>query len=74
MVVHENFRRLGLGSVVYDELEAYAQDLASVFALEVNLDPPNEPSLAFHRKRGYARVGEQVVDGHVVELMAKPLR
>jgi predicted GNAT superfamily acetyltransferase len=74
VVVHENFRRLGLGSVVYDELEAYAQDLAPVFALEVNLDPPNEPSLAFHRNRGYARVGEQVVDGHVVELMAKPLR
>lgn len=74
VVVHENFRRLGLGSVVYDELEAHAQDLAPVFALEVNLDPPNEPSLAFHRQRGYARVGEQVVDGHLVELMVKPLR
>lgn len=74
VVVHENFRRLGLGSVVYDELEAHAQDLAPVFALEVNLEPPNEPSLAFHRNRGYTRVGEQAVDGHLVELMVKPLR
>jgi predicted GNAT superfamily acetyltransferase len=74
VVVHENFRRLGLGSVVYDELEAHAQDLAPVFALEVNLDPPNEPSLAFHRIRGYHRVGEQTVDGHVFELMVKALR
>jgi len=74
VVVHENFRRLGLGSVVYDELEAHAQDLAPVFALEVNLDPPNEPSLAFHRNRDYTRVGEQSIDGHVVELMVKELR
>ena len=74
VVLHEGFRRLGLGSAVYDELEAHARGLAPVFALEVNLDPPNEPSLAFHRSRGYRRVGEQVAGGHVVELMAKPLR
>jgi predicted GNAT superfamily acetyltransferase len=74
VVVHEDFRRLGLGSAVYDELENHARGFAPVFALEVNLDPPNEPSLAFHRKRGYTRVGEQLVDGHLVELMVKPLR
>ena len=41
---------------VYDEIEARAR-LAPVMCLEVNLDPPNEPSLAFHRRRGYVEVG-----------------
>ncbi|HET8560532.1 MAG TPA: GNAT family N-acetyltransferase [Marmoricola sp.] len=74
IVVHEDFRRLGLGSLVYDELEAHARELSPVFALEVNLKPPNEPSLAFHRKRGYLPVGVQQAGGHLVELMVKQLR
>ena len=74
VVVHESYRRLGLGSQVYDELEAHGRQLASVLALEVNLDPPNDASLAFHRGRGYTRVGEQEAGGHVVELMVKRLR
>ncbi len=41
--------------------------------LEVNLDPPNEPSLAFHRRRGYVEVGRQVATGHLVSLMVKEL-
>jgi predicted GNAT superfamily acetyltransferase len=73
IAVHEDFRRHGIASAVYDELEGHARTLAPVLALEVNLDPPNEPSLAFHRRRGYTRVGEQVVDDHRVELMVKQL-
>ena len=71
IVLHEDFRRRGLGSRVYDELEAAHG--APVFTLEVNLDPPNEPSLAFHRARGYAEVGTRDSDGHVVSLMVKQL-
>ncbi|HET8604234.1 MAG TPA: GNAT family N-acetyltransferase [Marmoricola sp.] len=74
VVVHEDFRRQGLATAVYDELEAHARTLSPVFALEVNLHPPNEPSLAFHHHRGFLRVGELVSAGHVVELMVKPLR
>lgn len=73
IAVHEDFRRHGIASTVYDQLEEHARTLAPVFALEVNLDPPNEPSLVFHRRRGYRRVGEQVVDDHLVELMVKQL-
>jgi predicted GNAT superfamily acetyltransferase len=41
--------------------------------LEVNLDPPNEPSLAFHRRRGYQEVAQLGTSGHIVSLMAKEL-
>jgi predicted GNAT superfamily acetyltransferase len=41
--------------------------------LEVNLDPPNEPSLAFHRRRGFVEVGQDTATGHRVSLMTKEL-
>ncbi len=71
VVIHEDFQRRGLGSAVYDLLEAGCG--RPVFTLEVNLDPPNEASLAFHRARGFTEVGQRVSGGHLVTLMAKPL-
>ncbi|MDQ6686361.1 MAG: GNAT family N-acetyltransferase [Actinomycetota bacterium] len=72
VVLHEDFRRLGLGSKVYDELESRAaQRGAPRLALEVNVDPPNLASLAFHRRRGYLDVGEKEFDDHRVALMVK---
>ena len=54
-----------------DELEATCEQ--PVLTLEVNLDPPNEPSLAFHARRGFVEVGQRDSGGHLVSLMAKPL-
>ena len=71
VVIHEDFRRRGLGSLVYDALESACA--APAFALEVNLDPPNEASLAFHRARGFVEVGQRDSHGHLVSLMVKPL-
>ncbi len=59
VVIHEDFRRRGLGTRVYDELEGACG--RPVFTLEVNIDPPNEPSLAFHRARGFVEVGRRSV-------------
>lgn len=72
VVIHESFRRRGLGSQVYDELESTCD--RPLFALEVNLDPPNEASLAFHHARGFAEVGRRLSDGHLVSMMTKTLR
>ena len=44
---------------------------ATCSALEVNLDPPNEASLAFHRARGYSEVGQLGPTGHTVSLMVR---
>lgn len=69
IVVEASVRRAGVASGVYDEIERRARDLGAVLCLEVNLDPPNEASLAFHRRRGFAEVGRQQAGGHLVSLM-----
>lgn len=73
VVVDAGVRRTGVATRVYDEIEERARALAPVMCLEVNLDPPNEPSLAFHRRRGYVEVGQDDATGHVVGLMVKEL-
>ena len=72
IVVDDRFRRRGLASRVYDRVEARAA-ASGLLALEVNVDPPNEPSLAFHRARGFVEVGTMGPQGHRVSLMVKEL-
>lgn len=71
IVVDSSARRTGVGSRVYDAIEARAAELGPVLCLEVNVDPPNEPSLAFHRSRGFTEVGRISASGPVVSLMEK---
>ena len=51
----------GLGTLLYAEVDRLMAeaDTASNLALEVNIEPPNEPSLAFHARRGFVEVGQQ---------------
>jgi predicted GNAT superfamily acetyltransferase len=72
IVLHEEFRRHGLGSFVYDEMEAVAKPYGRL-ALEVSLKPRNDVSLAFHRGRGYVELGRLQDDSHEVLLMEKTL-
>jgi predicted GNAT superfamily acetyltransferase len=73
IVVHEEFRRQGLGGLTYDLLEARTATRATVLALEVNSEPPNPVSMAFHAGRGYQQVGEREFDGHRVAMLVKSL-
>lgn len=61
-------RRGGLGGRVYDEVEERAA--GRPFCIEVNLEPPNEPSLAFHAARGFVEVGRLGSPGRMVSLQA----
>jgi uncharacterized protein len=72
IVLHEGFRRRGLGGFVYDEIEKVATPYGRL-ALEVNLVPRNDPSLAFHAGRGYVEVGRLGDEEHLVSLMEKAL-
>lgn len=72
IVVDDRFRRRGLAGLVYDAVEAEASQLGRL-ALEVNVDPPNQGSLAFHASRGYVEVGRRGDPGHVVCLMVRVL-
>ena len=74
VVVAPHAHGRGLGRVLYDAVldRARALGLGEV-TCEVNLEPPNPGSLAFHARLGFARVGEQVTkDGSVrVALLAR---
>jgi uncharacterized protein len=72
IVLHESFRRRGLGTFVYDEIERVASPYG-LLALEVNLLPRNDVSLAFHAKRGYVEVGRLGDEQHLVSMMEKGL-
>jgi uncharacterized protein len=72
IVLHEDFRRHGLGSFVYDEMEAVAA-MHHRLTLEVNVEPPNDVSLAFHAGRGFKEVVRIGNETKVVALMEKPL-
>ncbi len=72
IVLHEDVRRRGLGTFVYDEVETAARGRGRL-ALEVNLVPRNAGSLAFHAKRGYVEVGRLGDEQHLVALMEKTL-
>lgn len=71
-------RRRGFGTLLYDHVEDEIRRRApdvNRLTLEVNLEPPNEPSVAFHTGRGFVEVGRQPTPyGAVVSLMEKPLR
>ena len=50
----------GLGTHLYAEVDRLMADRgADHLALEINIDPPNEQSLAFHARRGFVEVGRQ---------------
>ena len=72
IVLHEDFRRRGLGTFVYEEVESLAQERRRL-TLEVNVEPPNHGSLAFHSARGFTEVGRLHSGTKSVALMEKPL-
>ena len=72
VVVDDAFRRRGLGAAAYDVLERAAAPYRRM-VLEVNSEPPNEASLAFHRARGYTDVGTRGEPGHRVAMFSREL-
>ncbi len=73
IVVADGFRGQGLGQVLYDAIfgTARREVLAEVLC-EVNLEPPNPGSLAFHDRLGFLEVGQLSTkdDTVVVSLLA----
>jgi predicted GNAT superfamily acetyltransferase len=77
VAIAERFQRQGIGRAIYAEVERLlAGRCASAkwLSLEVNLEPRNDQSLAFHDALGFREVGQQETDyGTVVSLMTKPI-
>ena len=71
------FQRRGLGRAMYAEVERLAarrRPSAPWFALEVNLRPRNDTSLAFHESLGFDEVGTRETGyGALVSMQVKGL-
>lgn len=70
-------RRLGLGRALYtsvfDRIANRHPDMSRL-GLEVNVEPPNPGSMAFHQGLGFTEVGRQRTPyGAVVSLMERPV-
>jgi predicted GNAT superfamily acetyltransferase len=76
IVVAAEFAGRKVGSALYADLFDFAQARqAAAVVCEYNLDPPNLPSEAFHRKWGFRQVGTQRVadDTKLVSMQAAEL-
>jgi len=76
VAVDPGMRRAGIASALYEALEAHAQS-RSIFGLccEVNLNPLNPGSLAFHQDAGFKQLGVlKTAGGRTVALMTKSVK
>jgi predicted GNAT superfamily acetyltransferase len=73
VVVAEGARRRGVGAALYADMMQFAAARAPRVTLEVNIEPPNPGSHAFHARMGFAVVGERRYDGGHVAMMAREL-
>ncbi|MBA2444253.1 MAG: GNAT family N-acetyltransferase [Nocardioidaceae bacterium] len=73
IAVSPDFRRRGIATGLYDEMERLAAPHGRMVC-EVNSKPANVESLAFHSRRGYRELGHLVqADGHETVMLEKPL-
>lgn len=75
IVVAPEARHMGLGQLLYRDLQAVSRNTAQRLTCEVNIDPPNEHSLHFHTRFGFIEVGQQKTEHgtKTVCLMVKEL-
>jgi uncharacterized protein len=74
VVVAPHARRRGVAGLLYAAVEEAARgDGRAEVTCEVNVEPRNDASLAFHAARGYVEVGRQDTGDTTVALLAKPL-
>ncbi|HEY2719895.1 MAG TPA: GNAT family N-acetyltransferase [Solirubrobacteraceae bacterium] len=74
VAVAASARRHGFGAALYDAMEASAVPFGRMVC-DVNIEPLNEASLAFHQARGYEPVGQlEHGDVKTVVLLSKELR
>jgi predicted GNAT superfamily acetyltransferase len=75
IVIHSASRGLGLGQTFYRKLEEYATHSGyQRLVCEVDSDPPNQPSLDFHRQLGFVEIAEfSPGSGKMVSLQEKLL-
>jgi predicted GNAT superfamily acetyltransferase len=72
IAVDSSRRRRGIAARIYAEMEDAAREFGRMVC-DVNLEPRNEASLAFHAARGYREVGRLEHPHKIVALMSKEI-
>ena len=69
------YRGRGIGNMLYSRLESWGiHRQYTCLTCEVNLDPANPGSMAFHRRQGFMEMGRMhTVDGRYVSLIKKEI-
>lgn len=76
IVVAPAARGKGVARALYEDLAAIAKaEMTDLLVCEVNLDPPNPESMAFHETLGFTPCGEAVDrrNGKRVQYLRKPI-
>jgi hypothetical protein len=75
VAVAKRARRCGLASALYEDFSATLTGRVPVLLCEVNIRPPNEMSMRFHKQLGFVQVGAQETEagGKEVALLEKRL-
>lgn len=76
VVVQKSARKRGLGKLLYDDVMATALAAGhTLVCCEVNVDPPNPGSDAFHARMGFAEIGRAWVPdrGKTVRYLTRDL-
>lgn len=69
IVVAASARGTGVGHAMYESVFERARERgATEVTAEVNLDPPNPRSIAFHERMGFRQLGEQTTKGGAVRV------
>ena len=62
IVISPNYQGKGLGTNFYNDLSKVTDQTITKITCEVNLNPPNEESMLFHKKYGFEQVDTQFTE------------
>ena len=70
IAIANKYQSSGIGSNLYSKLLSVKDKFNIPICAEVNIDPPNELSINFHRKHGFSKITESTIkEGYSVVYM-----
>ena len=70
IAIANDYQSSGIGSILYNKLLSIKDKFNIPICAEVNIDPPNELSINFHRKHGFSKITESIIkEGYSVVYM-----
>lgn len=68
IAIDKNYVGKGLGKKLYEDVERSMKMTSKLLTCEVNIEPPNPTSLAFHKKLGFQVLGHLDTKGGKVKV------